>query len=91
MTDTVFTFILLVIAAGYFVPTGLAIANRQRFWPAFLVVNFFMGWNFAVWLVLLLAAFYKPVPPARRPGQGPPRVPRARWYEPVNEGPPDRL
>ena len=47
---------ILVIVALYFLPTILALLIKRSAWPSILLVNLFLGWSGAGWLLALIWA-----------------------------------
>ncbi len=50
------TFLFLISAALYFIPTIIAFNRRKSNRNAILVLNIFLGWTFIGWIVALVWA-----------------------------------
>jgi hypothetical protein len=58
-------FVILIIAALYFVPVGVSMARNCKSGGGIAVVNIFLGWTFIGWVVALAwAASGEPKPTA---------------------------
>jgi hypothetical protein len=56
-------FIVVLVIALYFVPSGVAFARNDPRGPVLLIANLLLGWTVAGWLILLVVA----TRPAARP------------------------
>lgn len=53
--------IVLISAIFYFIPTMVAVKRQCKKRTGIIVVNIFLGWTFAVWVVALVWAMIDPI------------------------------
>ncbi|WP_026689145.1 superinfection immunity protein [Alteribacter aurantiacus] len=49
-------FIMLVVAAFYFIPTVVALARKKENVVAIFILNLLLGWSFIGWVIALVWA-----------------------------------